>query len=151
MSGGTFPLVTMGAILMTLGLTAIFLLYRYLKTLQHEHSLLSTLIDEAPVALFWCDEAGRIVGANARFLSLTGYRIEQLGGQEWLERILPNNSALMLRHRFKNGRREVDAFQTVIVKADGSWSDVVLEIHVDKKMGIVSARETGDAAMRGIR
>ena len=53
MNDGTFPLVTMGALLMTLGLTAIFLLYRYLKTLQREHAIDSIVIDNAPVALLW--------------------------------------------------------------------------------------------------
>lgn len=129
------------ALLMALGLSAIFLLYRYLKSLQHTASLLDTVIDNAPVALFWCDRAGRIIGANARFLALTGYRIEQLRGREWLERLLPENTALTLRHRFKSAQPEIGAFQTVMVKADGSWSDVTLEIHVDTKMGIVTARE----------
>ena len=80
------------------------------------------------------------MGANTRFLTLLGYRLEQLKGQEWLERLLPNDAALTLRHSIKSGQHEIGERTTVIIKADGSWNRVNLEIRVNKKMGIVSVR-----------
>jgi PAS domain S-box-containing protein len=140
-SAGSFPVVTMGALLMTLGITAIFLLYRHLKSLQNDRQRFFHLIKNAPIALFWYDTKGRILGTNDALLSLTGYRASQLKGQVWFERLLADEQALCLRHTLQKRSPGTYTVHTHMIKADGSWRAVVLDIGSEGKMGIVSVRE----------
>lgn len=147
---GSFPLITMGAMLMTLGMATIFLLYRYLKTLQKEHRHFSHIIRNAPSALCWFNDSGRILGANNAFLALTGYDASDLKGQEWLSRLLPDEEATRLRHRLKISSMDIRAYPAVMIKADGSWISVVLDISNGKKVGIVSMRMRGNQMPRKV-
>lgn len=137
-----FPVVTMSALLMTLSVSAIFLLYRHLKRLQAEHSHMLKLIRQAPVALFWFDRKGRLVGANERFLELSGYTIARLKGQLWTDRLLPSETALHLAHLLhRKDSNEVTAFSTPFIKVDGGWCRVELDIQMKDDLGIAVVRE----------
>ena len=137
-----FPAVTAAALLMALGGTALFLLYRHLKTLRKEHQRLSYLMQKAPAALFWYDPSGRIRGMNEALLALSGYSASQLKGQVWFERLLPDEQALRLRHQLQNASTGPCTFHADLIKADGTPIAAVLYIHVDKKTGIVCVGES---------
>ncbi len=132
----------MSALLMTLGVTAVFLLYRHLKRLQTEHAHMLRLIRQAPAALIWFDGKGRLIGANERFLTLSGYRLSQLRGQLWTERLLPSETALRLTHLLRTSdQKEITDFSASFIKADGDWLEVVLDIKFDNGLGITVVRE----------
>jgi len=138
-----FPLITMSALLMVLSLLVVFLLYRHLKTLQNEQKRLQHLLDGTPAAMFWYDLSGRVAGCNVAFERLTGYTLSDLKGQEWSARLLPDETALQLRHSLQNSTENPLRFSAVLIKADGAWLPAVLEIQHEKNMGIVNVRGRG--------
>lgn len=109
----------MTATLIVLGLTAVYALYLHLSRLRRRNHQLETLISHAPVSMFWSDRDGKIIGANDRFLQMCGCGPASLKGQYWYAKLLPDESALRVRHALRSTTEKVMTFEAPLVDIRG--------------------------------
>lgn len=110
----------MTATLIVMGLSAVFMLYVHLTRLQRRVHQLEVLVNHGPVAMFWCDRHGKILGANDLLLDAVKTELPRLKGQFWFERLLPDEAALQIRHRFLDAESDTITFSAPLIGIDGS-------------------------------
>ncbi len=118
---GDFGTLFMSATLFVLFLTLIFSLTIYLKKLQKENRRNSALFNYSDVATLFIDANEKVAELNQSALTLLGYSKKQLSAQKWYERLLPDETAIQIRHQIHKSL-DADArasFSTYLVRANG--------------------------------
>ena len=96
---------------------------------------LRKILEDVPLISISLDPEGRIVFANDRFLTLTGWRREEIIGKDWFETVLPADIRREIGNMFRESvaRGDVGSYKTnenEILTRDGtrlliSWYNVV--------------------------
>lgn len=116
----------MSGTLFVLLLTLIFTLTFYIKNLQQETLRNKALFDYSDLPTLYINTRERITEANQSALTLLGYTLPQLTSKKWYEKLLPDESAVPIRHRLHQNLND-DAracFNTVMVCAGGQLLEV---------------------------
>ncbi|MEN8146518.1 MAG: PAS domain-containing protein [Campylobacterota bacterium] len=123
---GDFGTIYMSATLFALLLTLIFALTTYLKNLQKENQKNRALFDYSDVPTLLINSRGVIVELNQSAQTLLGYSKKQLASQKWYEKLLPDESAVQIRHKIHQTLKEDTriTFHSYLIPAKGK----VLEI-----------------------
>ena len=126
LQAGDFGTIFMSATLFTLLITLVFTLTLYLKKLQKESLKNSALFDYSDVPTILLSAKGTIVDLNQSAQTLLGYTKKQLVSQKWYEKLLPDESALQIRHQVHQTLKE-DArstFTSYLVRASGQLLEI---------------------------
>ncbi len=113
------PVATMSITLVTLGLGAVFLLYRYLKSLQTHLNRCDAIVRNLPLPLLWCGKEGHILGINSLLTEHLGFAPRQLKGRRWFERLMPDETALKARHRLLSRDGAPVSFEAPVLDSAG--------------------------------
>ncbi len=116
----------MSATLFVLFLTLILALMTYLKNLQKESLKNSVLFDYSDVPTLLINSKGIIVELNQSAQTLLGYSKKQLASQNWYEKLLPDESAIQIRHKIHQTLKE-DAritFRSYLIPSKGKLLEI---------------------------
>lgn len=117
----------MSSTLLALSITLVFALLFYLKRLQKESVKNYNLFEYSDIPTLYLNVHGVILDINQSGLSLVGYSKKQLLSQKWFEKLLPDESAIQIRHQLYRALKEDarSSFNTYLVRANAD----VLEIN----------------------
>ncbi len=118
---GGFGTLFMSATLFILLLTLIIALTAHLKKLQRENLRYKAYFQCAETPTLLIDTKGTIRDLNKSAQELLGYTKEQLSGQKWYEKLLPDEAALSISHRICHAdKKEVlTKFNAPLISANG--------------------------------
>ncbi len=126
----TFGTLFMSATLFILLFTLIIALTAHLKKLQKENLRYRTSFQNAERATLFIDAKGVIRDLNKSALKLSGYTKEQLTGQKWYEKLLPDEAAFPIRNRiYHTDKKEVvHKFNASLISANGDVSEAAFTL-----------------------
>ncbi|SIO61311.1 PAS domain S-box-containing protein [Singulisphaera sp. GP187] len=115
------------------------------EELRRERDLAEGLIDAAPAVVVLLSPEGRIVRYNHFAEDLSGYRAEEVLGQDFFETLLPRRDRVRIREVFRKTLDEVETNGTAnaIVTKSGRereirWSNRVLKNAEGKIVGVLA-------------
>jgi PAS domain S-box-containing protein len=113
--------------------------------LQRQRGFAERLIEAVPAMVLSLDGEGRILGFNARTESLTGYRIGEVIGGDWLERFVTDEAQAEVREQFVKALigTNISVFVAPIVKKDGArrqieWHFATMEDQSGRTSGLAA-------------
>lgn len=110
-----FPLA-----LYVMALIAITALFFHMKQLKKSERLSKLLFEHAPKAMFVVNSKHKIIRINHTLTSLLKTSQKHLLGALWYERFLPDETALVIRHKLHQKQNEHLYFEVPYVLPDGS-------------------------------
>ena len=132
------PIVTMSATLVALGIGAVFLLYHYLKSLQTHAERCDAIVRNLPLPLLWCDKEGHVLGTNSLLTDCLGFAPRQLKGRHWFERLLPDETALKIRHRLLSQNDDPVSFEAPVLDAHGQLHPATWHVRRSETLLIIA-------------
>ena len=115
------------------------------EVLRVERDLNKSLVERAPVILLHLDPQGFIQYVNPYFESLTGYRLEEIQGKEWIGTFVPERDRDRIRAVFHAAIHEAPTRGNInpILLRDGEereieWNDQPLPNEQGEGLGIVA-------------
>jgi PAS domain S-box-containing protein len=94
--------------------------------LRRERDFAERLIEAAPTIVLVLDTAGRVVRCNPHVATLTGYPLQEIVGEDWFAKFLPNSERLEVRAFFEEmvSGRDVTTRTNSIVTRDGQRREI---------------------------
>ncbi len=118
---------------------------RLVESLREQRDFAESLIETAQAIILLLDNEGRIVRFNPYMEELSGYRLEEVRGQDWFTTFLPKRDQMRIRELFL---RSIDGAQTqgsinCILTKDGKeryieWYDKTLEDEQGDVVGLLA-------------
>ena len=131
------------------------------EELRRGRDFADSLIETAPVIVLILDAEGRIVRFNSHFGELSGYRLEEVAGQDWFSSFLPEGNRPEMQEIFRaaiGGQATWGKVHPIITRdgqlRDIEWYDRVLTSPDGEITGLlvigqdVSEREQAQKALR---
>ena len=112
----------MSTTLLLLLLTLVFLLFTYIKKLQHESTINRSLFEGSDTPTLLINTKGIVVTLNKSAEHFLGYTKQQLHRQKWYEKLLPDERAIQMRHHLHHTFKteSVATLETVLIHANGT-------------------------------
>lgn len=115
------------------------------EALQQERDFAESLIETAQVIILVLDNEGRIVRFNPYMEEISGYRLEEVRGKDWISTFLPKRDQDLIRQLFLKAIRDIKTCGNVnpIVTKDGrereiEWYDKTLKDADGNTTGLIS-------------
>jgi PAS domain S-box-containing protein len=113
--------------------------------LRRERDFAESLIETAQVIVLVLDTEGRIVRINPYLEQISGYRLDEVKGNDWFTTFLPPHDRDRVRGLFVKATGDIQTRGNVdpIVAKDGSlrqieWHDKTLKDHRGKVVGLIA-------------
>lgn len=114
--------------------------------LRRERDFAESLIETAQAIVLVLDRSGRILRFNGYFEKLTGYRLEEVAGDDWFDTCLPPADRPRVREAFAHTLDDTDAFtnniHSIVTKAgqqrEIQWFNKGLRDADGKVLGILA-------------
>ena len=121
-----FGTIFMSATLFVLLITLLFSLMVYLKNLQKENLRLKTLFDHSKTPTLFVNSRGIVQDLNNSALSFLGFSKARLTGQNWFDRLIADEHALVLRHQVHQHLRkdEERTLSAPVIRSDGTLVEI---------------------------
>lgn len=116
--------IAMPASLLIIAITTVIALFIHIKQLQKSEAVSKTIFTHAPLAMLLITKKNEVLRLNNAMQELLKVSNESMVGKIWYERLLPDETALLLRHQWLHDTEASTTFSAVFITPDGITKNI---------------------------